>query len=128
MHSKKIFSPPYLQDYLEGFENGRNPFLVIDSNKNSAAYIFGFNSGRMDYEQMNGKISNGIPNRIVTIKVLEEFLLAGLLGLSIEEADDYTLYQQNEISKWYQSGVEKYEPSHNTYLFEILENTGIKMC
>ena len=128
MHPKKIFSPPYLQDYLAGFANGRNPFLVIDSEKNSLAYIFGFNSGRMDYEEMNGEISNGIPNRIVTIKVLEEFLLAGLLGLSIDDANDYTLYQLNVISKWYQSGVEKYYPDNSVYLFKVLENRGIQMC
>ncbi|WP_310560085.1 hypothetical protein, partial [Flavobacterium sp.] len=110
MHSKKIFSPSYRQDYLEGFANGRNPFLVMDSEKTSVAYISGFNSGRMDYEEMNGEISTGIPERIVTIKVLEEFLLAGLLGLSIEDTAAYTLYQLNVISKWYQSGIEKYDP------------------
>jgi hypothetical protein len=128
VYSKEIFSPPYLQDYLDGFENGRNPFLVIDRDKNTLAYIFGFNSGRMDYEEMNGKISDGIPNRIVTIKVLEEFLLAGLLGLGIEDEDTYTLHQQTVISKWYQSGVEKYDPYQSTDLSEILENNGIQMC
>lgn len=127
MYSDKIFSPPNLQDYLQGFENGRNPFMAIDTEKNSMAYLFGFNSGRMDYEEMNGKISDGIPNRIVTIKVLEEFLLAGLLGLGIENADDYTVHQQKVISEWYQSGVEKYDPSHSNYLFEILENRAIEM-
>lgn len=128
MHSKKIFSPSYRQDYLEGFANGRNPFLVMDSEKTSVAYISGFNSGRMDYEEMNGEISTGIPERIVTIKVLEEFLLAGLLGLSIEDTAAYTLYQLNVISKWYQSGIEKYDPYYSTYLLEVLENRGIQMC
>jgi hypothetical protein len=128
VYSKEIFSPPHLQDYLDGFENGRNPFMIIESEKNSIAYIFGFNSGRMDYEEMNGKISDGIPNRIVTIKLLEEFLLTGLLGLGIEDEDTYTLHQQTVISKWYQSGVEKYDPYQSTDLSEILENNGIQMC
>jgi hypothetical protein len=127
MSTKNIFSITYRQDYFEGYSNGQNPFLQIDSEKNSIAFISGFNSGRMDYEEMNGQISKGIPKRIVTIKVLEEFLLAGLLGLSIEDTNDYTSYQLNIIAKWYQSGVEKYDPSHSTYLFEVLEDKGIQV-
>jgi len=127
MESKNIFSSTYRQDYFDGYANGQNPFLVIDKKKSSVAYISGFNSGRMDYEEMNGQISKGIPNRIVTIKVLEEFLLSGLLGLDIEEIGGYTSYQINIISKWYQSGIEKYDPSHSTYLFEILEDKGIQV-
>ena len=76
---------------------------------------------------MNGQISKGIPKRFVTIKVLEEFLLSGLLGLDIEEIGDYTTYQLNVISKWYQSGIEKYDQSHSTYLFEVLEDKGIQV-
>ena len=75
MESKNIFSSSYRQDYFDGYSNGQNPFLLIDKKKSSVAYISGFNSGRMDYEEMNGQISKGIPKRIVTIKVLEEFLL-----------------------------------------------------
>ena len=127
MESKNIFSSTYRQDYFDGYANGQNPFLVIDKKKSSVAYISGFNSGRMDYEEMNGQISKGIPKRIVTIKVLEEFLLSGLLGLDIEEIGGYTSYQINIISKWYQSGIEKYDPSHSTYLFEILEDKGIQV-
>jgi hypothetical protein len=61
------------------------------------------------------------------MKILEDFLLAGLLGLSIEETDDYTPFQLSVIAKWYISGVENYDPSHSTYLFEILENIGIQI-
>jgi len=127
MNAKNIYTTTYRQDYFQGYSNGQNPFLQIDSKKNSVAFISGFNSGRMDYEEMNGQISKGIPQRTVTIKVLEEFLLAGLLGLSIEDTDDYSSYQLNIISKWYQSGVEKYDPSQSVYLFEILEEIGIQI-
>jgi hypothetical protein len=127
MKSTNIFSSTYRQDYFDGHSNGQNPFLQMDSEKSSVAYISGFNSGRMDYEEMNGQISKGIPKQFVTIKVLEEFLLSGLLGLDIEQTDDYTPYQLNVISKWYQSGVEKYDPSHSTYLFEVLEDNGIQL-
>lgn len=127
MDTKNKFTSTYRQDYFEGYSNGQNPFLQIDSEKNSVAFISGFNSGRMDYEEMNGQISKGIPQRIVTIKILEDFLLAGLLGLSIEDTNDYTSYQLNIIAKWYQSGVEKYDPCHSIYLFEVLEDKGIRV-
>lgn len=127
MDTKNIFSTTYRQDYFVGYSNGFNPFLEINNKKSSVAFISGFNSGRMDYEEMNGQISKGIPQRTVTIKVLEDFLLAGLLGLSIEDTDDYTSYQLNIISKWYQSGVEKYDPNQSIYLSTILEENGIQL-
>lgn len=127
MAANKVFTTSYRQDYFQGYSNGQDPFLQINSKKNSVAFISGFNSGRMDYEEMNGQISKGIPQRTVTIKVLEDFLLAGLLGLSIEDTDDYSSFQLNIIAKWYQSGVEKYDPTQSTYLFEVLEEIGIEI-
>ncbi|QBZ98641.1 hypothetical protein [Flavobacterium sangjuense] len=120
---KNIFSPVYRQDYLQGFSNGLNPYLKIEENQ-SDAYVFGFNQGRLDYERMNGKIIHGIPKLIVTNKVLEDFLLAGMLGISIND-DDYTAFQIDVISKWYQSGIEKYNPYQSSYLLAILEENGI---
>ena len=120
---KNIFSPVYRQDYLLGFSNGLNPYLNIEENQNEA-YIFGFNQGRLDYERMNGKTIHGIPKLIVTNKVLEDFLLAGMLGISIND-DDYTAFQIDVISKWYQSGIEKYNPGQSSYLLGILEENGI---
>ena len=122
---KNIFSPVYRQDYLKGFSNGLNPYLNIDKNQNDA-YIFGFEQGRLEYEKMNGKIAHGIPKLIVTNKVLEDFLLAGMLGISIND-DNYTAFQIDVISKWYQSGIEKYNPSQSDYLLEILECNGIEI-
>src|SRR3970040_1520401 len=127
MDTKNIFSTTYRQDYFQGYSNGFNPFLEINSKKSSVAFISGFNSGRMDYEEMNGRIKEGIPQHIVTTKVLEDFLVAGLLGLSIEDTNKYTSYQLNIISKWYQSGVEKYDPSQSIYLSSILEESGIQL-
>lgn len=127
MDTQNIFTTTYRQDYFQGYSNGINPFLKIDSKKSSVAFISGFNSGRMDYEEMNGRITDGIPQHIVTTKVLEDFLLAGLLGLSIEDTNKYTSYQVNIISKWYQSGVEKYDPNQSIYLSSILEESGIQL-
>ena len=126
MKAKNIFSPIYRQDYFEGYALGLNPHksrMIIDK---SDAFYSGFNSGRLDYESMNGSIRNGIPKIIVTNKVLEEFLLAGLLGLNIE-TDGYTLFQLNVIEKWYQSGIEKYDPNQTNYLISILEKEGIEI-
>lgn len=120
---KNIFSPINRQDYLKGFSNGQNPYLKVEESQTDA-YIFGFNQGRLDYERMNGKIIHGIPKLIVTNKVLEDFLLAGMLGISIND-DDYTAFQIDVIAKWYKSGIEKYNPSQSSYLLGILEENGI---
>jgi len=47
-----------------------------------------------------------------------------MFGLPID-ADDYTAYQINIISKWYQSGIEKYDPDEYSNLLELLEENGI---
>ena len=125
LHMNNIFNPIYRQDYLEGYSNGQNPYLKIAKNQ-SEAYIYGFNQGRLDYERMNGKVIHGIPKLIVTNKVLEDFLLAGMLGISIND-DDYTAFQIDVIAKWYQSGIEKYNPSQSSYLLGILEDNGIEI-
>ena len=126
MNTKKIFSLAFRQEYFKGYSNGINPFLQTNCNSNSEAFAFGFTSGRIDYEEMNGTIKEGIPQRIVTKKVLEEFLLSGLLGLSFD-TEGYTMHQINLISIWYQSGIEKYEPNQSIYLFKILEENGIQL-
>ena len=120
-----IFNPVYRQDYFEGYASGLNPYLKAVENKNNA-YLVGFDQGRLEYERMNGKIIHGIPKLIVTNKVLEDFLLAGMLGISIND-DGYTAYQIDVISKWYQSGIEKYNPSQSDYLIGILEDNGIEI-
>lgn len=125
MSTRKIFDFTYRQEYFEGYSKGINPF-TLSNGKKSVAFNSGFATGRKDYEEMNGSIKEGIPKRIVTNKVLEEFMLSGLLGLSID-ADGYTPYQLKIIVKWYQSGIEKYEPNQNIYLFEILEKNGIEL-
>ncbi|MGC4039395.1 MAG: hypothetical protein QM710_00980 [Flavobacterium sp.] len=121
----KIFNPLYRQDYLKGYSNGQNPYLNLQEDQKEA-YVDGFKQGRLDYERMNGKIIHGIPKLIVTNKVLEDFLLAGMLGISIND-DDYTAFQIDVISKWYQSGIEKYNPNQSSYLLGILEENGIEI-
>jgi hypothetical protein len=121
---KEIFTIAYKQAYLNGYSKGLNPRQQFERIVSNEAFVIGFNSGRSDYERMNGCISNGIPHRIVTDEILEDYLLAGLLGLTVEMSG-YTYYQINLIEQWYQSGIEKYNPDQNNCLFEILEKNGI---
>jgi len=121
---ENIFNPVYRKDYLAGYSIGLNPFLKNNLYQNNDAFSSGFNSGRSDYERMNGNLTNGIPDKIVTNAVLEDFLLAGLLGMRID-ASGYTSYQMHIIEKWYQSGIEQYDPNENIYLLALLEKNGI---
>lgn len=122
---KNIFNPVYRHDYLEGYTVGQNPYSKEIEYQNEA-YNLGFTQARIDYESKNGKIIYGIPKLIVTDKVLEDFLLAGMLGMSIN-ADGYTAFQIDVIQKWYQSGIEKYDENQNIYLLAILEQNGIEL-
>jgi hypothetical protein len=122
---KNIFDPVYRQDYFEGYSCGLNPYMK-ELEKQSEAFSFGFKQARDEYEKLNGKISYGIPQLIVTNKVLEDFLLAGMLGMSIS-SDGYNGYQIDIIQKWYLSGVEKYDVNQSIYLLAILEQTGIEI-
>lgn len=126
MSTKNIYSPTYRKKYFEGYSNGFNPFIQIDSLKKGHAFNSGYTSGSMDYESMNGKISDGIPLRIVTKKILEDFLLAGMIGLKVD-SDDYNTFQISVIRKWYLCGVEMYDPNESIYLFNILEENGIQI-
>lgn len=123
---KDIFDPIYRQEYLDGYASGFNPFAIVNAQIKSEAFNFGFHSGRQDYESMNGRIIDGVPLRIITKKILEDFLLAGMLGLSVD-TDNYTTNQLNVLAKWYQSGIEKYDPKESTYLISILEKNGIEI-
>ena len=122
-----IYNQVYRKDYFEGYENGLNPFVqLLNCKQTSLAFTSGFTNGRTEYENINGLVINGIPERIVTDKILEEFLLAGILGMKID-AEGYTDTQLQAIQKWYESGIEKYDPNQNIYLLALLEKNGITL-
>jgi len=121
---ENIFNPVYRKDYLSGYSSGLNPLIKDNFYQNNQAFHSGFASGRADYERMNGSLIYGIPEKIITNAVLEDFLLAGLLGMSIN-AEGYTPYQMLVIEKWYQSGIEQYDPNESIYLLALLEKNGI---
>jgi hypothetical protein len=123
---ENIFNSVYREDYLMGYSIGSNPYSEFEHKHYNEAFKSGFDLGRLDYEAMNGYISGGIPQLIVTKKILEDFLLAGMLGLDID-ADGYNTYQLDIIEIWYQSGIEKYDPKQSMYLSAILEANGIEI-
>jgi hypothetical protein len=126
MDIKKTIDAAYRQDYYSGYAGGMNPYIRISGNHQTEAYTSGFKSGRYDYEQMNGHVIHGIPHRIVTKKILEDVLLSGLLGLSVD-VDGYTPHQLDILAEWYQSGTEKYDPDESRYLSEILLHLGVQV-
>ncbi|WP_418263288.1 hypothetical protein [Flavobacterium faecale] len=121
-----IFDPVYRQGYMEGYSLGLNPFCQLNLNlQNCQAFTCGFQCGRADYERLNGKLTQGIPARIVTKKVLDEFQLAGMLGMNID-SEGYTAFQLEIIQEWYKNGIENYDVDEGLYLLAILENNGIQ--
>ncbi|MEZ7498927.1 hypothetical protein QO200_09255 [Flavobacterium sp. Arc3] len=122
---KELFSSTYRKGYFDGYSIGINPLLSFEGKKNKA-FVAGFKSGRLDYESWNGLICYGIPKRILTEKVLEDFLVAGMCGFDIDD-EGYTIFQLNIISNWYQSGIEKYDPNQYANLEALLTEKGIEM-
>jgi hypothetical protein len=123
---KNLFSPPHRRDYSNGYEQGFDPSAFCSAHDCSEAFLSGFQSGRLDYERLNGRISDGIPMRIITHATLEEFYLAGMLGLEIG-AEGFTPRQVDTVSEWYRRGLERYQPQHMEYLTEVLESSGIDL-
>ncbi|MCW2121043.1 hypothetical protein [Flavobacterium sp. 7A] len=112
---------------MEGYSKGFEPLCPLNVyDLNCDAFQSGFECGRSDYERLNGKIKEGIPNRIVTKKVLDEFQLAGMLGMSID-SEDFTHFQLNIIEEWYKSGIENYDVTESRSLLTLLEGEGIQI-
>ncbi len=120
----KIFDPVYRKEYMDGYVFGSNPFLGGDLSYCGEAFSSGFYSGRQMYESQNGPLSEGIPAKILDNEALEDFMLAGMLGMSID-LEGYSDFQIKVIGKWYMSGVEKYDPSEWMELFAFLESESI---
>lgn len=124
---ENFYNPVYRDEYLQGFAVGLNPNHenhMVDQTKK--AFNSGFQYGREEYERLNGKIALGIPKHILTDKILEEYMLAGMLGMAIEYGH-YTPHQLNIIEQWYKSGIEKYDPDETIYLLALLESEGIEV-
>lgn len=125
-HAKKASNPVYREEYLKGYEAGLDPYNSCEGKVLSAAYTDGFEFGRSEYEGLNGFLCLGIPKRIVTKTTLEDFLLAGMLGLSVD-ADGYTPFQLDVIEVWYRNGIDQYNPEQSEYLRAVLEAVDVEL-
>jgi hypothetical protein len=123
---KKALYPAYREDFLKGYTTGLDPHITFSRKGYSEAFHEGFDNGRREYEAMNGLVCAGIPERVVTRKTLDDFLLAGMLGLEID-SDGYTTFQLDVIEVWYRNGIDQYNPEQTIYLREILEQEGIEL-
>jgi len=120
----KIFDPVYRKEYMDGYVFGSNPFIDGDLSICGEAFSKGFRSGRSSYESKNGPVTGGIPRKILTNEILEDIMLSGMLGMSID-FDGFNDYQVSVLGKWYMSGVEKYDPSEWMQMFDFLEELSI---
>lgn len=123
---ENTYNASYREQFYAGYASGLNPKQAVSGESKSEAYLSGFSSGRREYERLNGHIIFGIPKRILGKRQLEEFLLAGMLGMDTD-TEGYTPHQLDILLKWYQSGIEKYDARQSSYLMTILDSLGIEM-
>src|SRR5690606_15805340 len=93
--------------------------LRIAPHFQNKAFIEGFREGRHEYEKLNGPIENGIPEKIITQKILADFFMEGRLGMPVE-LDGYTPHQREIILQYYNSGASYYIPGFDHNLNVIL--------
>ncbi|MBF0694750.1 MAG: hypothetical protein IR153_06810 [Flavobacterium sp.] len=129
---ENIFNSKFRKQYLNGYVFGQNPIFLdfedltsVAPQFNNEAFLAGFKSGRRKYERINGLLENGIPENILTDKDLDEYLLAGELGMPLE-AEGYTELQMSYIIKYYRSGSKNYNSDRDIALYSFLSDFGIE--
>jgi hypothetical protein len=125
--------PLYRKLYLDGYVFGQNPaFLDCEDIAKSAprynnrAFLNGFQTGRKDYEKLNGKLNDGVPRKILTTKILGRFTQSGQLGMPLE-AVGYNSHQLKYIKEYYAKGRSNYVPENDFNLYLLLSENGIKI-
>jgi hypothetical protein len=72
---KQTYNSIYVKEYYEGYSMGINPFSSSNLVKSNAAIYAGFQSGRSEYERMNGYLSAGIRHVLLLIRFSKIFYL-----------------------------------------------------
>lgn len=121
-----IFNSTYRKYYIQGYTFGLLPvfhdcedMLKIAPHFQNEAFISGFHEGRHEYEKLNGKLDEGIPERIITEKILADYFLEGKLGMPCD-LDGYTQHQKEIIKQYYTSGASYYIPGYDSGLNSLL--------
>jgi hypothetical protein len=126
-----LYNPLYTKLYKQGYTFGLNPvfsdcetFSKIGPKYNNEAFLCGFESGRSEYERLNGLVADGIPKRIVTRVVEHVFFLLGLTGLRFA-AFGYTKYQSAVLERSYRNGLGLYNADNDIELYLMLSEHSI---
>ncbi len=126
-----LFNSKHRKKYVQGYTFGVLPvfhdckdMLQVAPHFNNEAFITGFHDGRLDYENLNGRVSDGVPQIILTEQTLEGFLLEGKVGMKLQ-TDGYTDHQKSFIIQYYQKGHSQYESNFDISLYQLLAVYGI---
>lgn len=129
---EEIFNSRYRKLYIQGYTFGLLPvfcdcedMLRVAPHLQNDAFISGFYEGRYEYERLNGPLELGIPDNIITQKILADFFLDGRLGLSLS-LEGYTPHQQEIIMQYYASGQSYYSSQYDQPLSSLLSAAGIQ--
>ena len=130
---ENLYDPKYLKRYKQGYCFGLNPVFSdfedisrLSTRFNTQGFRDGFACGRMEYEALNGSLENGIPAKILSQTVLDDFLLLGMTGMA-PEMSGYTQTQKRHILKSYERGLRQHNPDHDIILFSLLDESGVAL-
>ena len=128
---ENLFDKTYKEAYSKGYQWGLSPafnsiedikdFISLDYNE---AFISGFNSGRLEYEKYNGAIIDGIPHRILTQKILTDYMLMGQIGMPLDMTH-FNTPQKARIRKYYAVGLKHFCSDNDIMLCRVLNELGI---
>ena len=129
---ENLYNSTFRKQYMNGYIFGQNPIFLdfedltnVAPQYNNEAFLAGFKSGRKKYERINGRLEDGIPNKILTDKILEDFLIAGELGMPMD-AVGYNSLQISYITKYYRNGCQYYNSDNDICLYSMLCEFGIE--
>jgi hypothetical protein len=123
-------SEEYINLLTKGFLHIENPFtnltliLTLDPEKNNTPFLDGFNRGRKQYEKLNGKITDGIPNLIMNERTVEVFKTEGLTGGHLD-LSRLSPHQAKVARECYRKGIAQHDPGCDVALAGLLSQNGI---
>ena len=128
-----LFQEEFQKSYDQGYTFGLNPIFAncedlgkIAPNQRNEAFVRGFEIGRDEYEQLNGKVCDGIPAVILTEKILLGYRIDAQLGIPLE-ALNFTPNQMMVIRKHYACGAKRYDWLQHLCLYRVLEQNRISV-
>ena len=126
-YADPVFKKQYLRGYVFGmnpiFHDCENPRRIVPPIHDDA-FLLGFDEGRLCYEKLNGPLCNGIPERVITDKLVREMYIDGNLGYPIDLLG-FSTPQQRVLLEAYNDGAANMDPMHKILLQDLLVSLGI---